>query len=458
MNLGQFKNKKIAILGAGKEGMAMVRFLSDVGAIIEIRDRNYDLRTMNYELRTGSDYLQDLDQFDFIVRSPGIPWLTPEIQAARQKGVTVTSQTQIFFDLCPAHIIGVTGTKGKSTTASLIAHILKTAGRNVWLGGNIGESPIEWLDQLTVDDVVVLELSSFQLQGLTASPEVALVLDITTEHLDYHRDTAEYVEAKRQLVAHQKSANFAVFDADSLSIVHFAASTKAGTWWFSDHKYVNRGVRVKTVDGRPNLILQNEAFEATICVCDQLTIKGPHNWRNAAAASTVAVIEQVPTKTVARALKNFEPLPHRLQELGVKQGRLWVDDSVSTAPDALIAALATYTDNSLVLIVGGSRKGYGFERLATEIVRRDVKVVVLIGDTAAEIGQEIKQAAAALNHQPPLLVGGGVAMPDILAEALQHSKKGDTIIFSPACASFGLFKNVYDRAERFTAAFRELAP
>lgn len=465
MKLDQFKHKKVAIIGAGVEGRAMAKYLTNIGAIITLCDRKSAVEISSedgrrktedgkrktedgkYQIRSGTGYLDNLDQFDIIVRSPGVPWLTPELEVAREIGILVTSQTEIFIQNCPVKVIGVTGTKGKSTTASLIAHILKTSGKKVRLGGNIGEPIIDWLNDLTSDETVVLELSSFQLQGLGVSPHIAVVLDIGLEHLDHHLNRDEYVAAKRTIVEHQKPSDIAVIDADSLTAVEYAASTLAKVWWFSRKNFVDPGVYVKDIAGERWFEGRSLMTEKLILPVSDVQLTGDHALSNVAAACTVALSLGISEENIAEAVANFAGLPHRLHNLGQFGERIWIDDASATAPSATIAALESTSTS--VLIVGGSSKGYGFLDLAEAILDRPPKAIIYIGQTGGEIKSLVESISSTKNVDCPRFVDGGNSMSEIVKNAVKSSVTGDTILFSPASASFGLFKNASDRAEQF---------
>ena len=248
----RFSGKKVAIIGAGKEGTAVAEFLFGLGAIIQIRDYNKELKVKSEKLKVrevsiivGDKYLDGIGGVDIIVRSPGVPYLTPEIQIAKKNGVIITSQTELFLQYCAHHTIAVTGTKGKSTTSSLLYQLLQDGGKKVRYGGNIGEPFINWLGNIDRKETAVLELSSFQLEGDLASPHIAVVLDITEEHLDHHQSLDEYVEAKSNIVSHQRKSDLAILNADSLTSVKFAMLTRACKFWFSTKKYIDPGVFVK---------------------------------------------------------------------------------------------------------------------------------------------------------------------------------------------------------------------
>lgn len=458
MTMNSFDNKKIAVLGAGKEGLAMAMWLAERRATVDVRDKDaskqIDLPNTNgITHHFGPDYLDDLEQFDLVVRSPGIPWLTPELERARKLGVTITSQTELFLQRCPAKVIGVTGTKGKSTTASLIFHILQTAGRKVRLAGNIGTVMINWLDELNEDETVILEMSSFQLQGLTVSPHISVVLDITQDHLDHHRNKAEYISAKQTIMEHQWQSDFAVLNADSLVVTALAGITQAKTYWFSSHKFVDQGAHVKEIDGKHWLVVQDgfdDPVERAITPVDGLPLKGEHNWTNMAAACSVGLIENISVEHMQKALQTFNGLPHRLQEISQAKKRLWVDDAVSTAPESTIAALKAYDGNPVVVVIGGRSKGQPYDELVEYLLAYPPKATLLIG----EVGVVLQPQLAQLPNVE--LISSTSNMHDIINSALTASRPGDTILFSPGCASFDMFKNVYDRADQFVAAVKSL--
>lgn len=448
----RFRDKKVAILGAGKEGLAMAKFLSGFGAKIEIRDQDGNKKFFIKNqapkealIVVGMSYLENLNEFDFIIRSPGIPWLNSELENARQSGVEVISQIELFLQYCPCKVVGVTGTKGKSTTSTLIAEILRSGGENVRLGGNIGEVIIDWLNEIENNDVVVLELSSFQLQGLTVSPNISVVLDITTEHLDHHKSVVEYSDAKSHIVKNQKHGDFAILDYDSITSSSYVPLTKATVSWFSGKHEVINGAYY--LDGK---YYYNDGKAGEIVVDSKdVRLFGRHNYSNVAAAITAAKLMGIKNEIIISVLKKFSGLPHRLQKLGLVAGRDWVDDAYATAPDATIAALESLTSTSMILIVGGSSKGYGFDMLADRIIKRKPKTVIAIGQTGHEISALIKNGCGENAADCPVILEGAKNMNEIIDLAMNNSAEGDTILFSPGCASFGMFKNAADRANQF---------
>ncbi len=401
-------DKKIAILGLGINNRHLADYFTAKNIPYDVLDKWTE----------PDDLMGQLDKYNIVFRTPGIPYQSQLIQDALSKGVNVYSQTKLFFDLCPCPIIGVTGTKGKGTTSSLIYSILKQAGKNTWLAGNIGKDPFEFLDQIKPSDFVVLELSSFQLQDLHRSPHVAVVLNITTDHVNpllkmaTHYTHQEYVEAKSTIVKHQKPDDFAVLHPDLPE-------------WF---KNLGEG---KKSEIKPNAVSHMKT-----------KLLGRHNFENISAAVETARILKIDESVIEQAVAEFEPLPHRLQYILGTDGITYVNDSFSTNEDSTVAAIKALPQ-PLVLILGGSDKGHDYKLLAKEIVTAlNVKGVVVIG----EVADRIRKALG--NYSGPILDGGNT-MPEIVNAARSLAKSGDAILLSPAAASFGLFNDYKERGYLF---------
>jgi len=439
MNL---KNKKIAVLGLGTEGEDVYRYLISQGAkditvfdqkAEEIEDKINELRITNYEL--GPDYLKNgLRGFDVIFRSPAFRLSLPEIVEAKNSGAVITSTTKLFFDLCPAKIIGVTGTKGKGTTSTLIYEILKKEGRKVFLAGNIGEPMLALLPRLDKKSWVVLELSSFQLQDLEKSPNIAVVLFITSEHLDYHSSTEEYIQAKANLVRWQKKSDFAVLNSDNQTSSSFASLTPAKVYYFSKEKRVN-GAFVK--DGQIYL------FDKLVGPTNKLQILGVHNWENICAACTAAFLAGADLDSIKEVVFSFKGLEHRLEFVREIGGIKFYNDSFSTTPETTIAAIRAFSQ-PIILITGGSEKGSDYTKLGKEISQSKVKTLILIGKTA----QKIKEAVQKAGFRGKLIYKPG-GMKEVVERAFAEAQKGDVVLLSPACASFDMFENYKDRGWQF---------
>jgi UDP-N-acetylmuramoylalanine--D-glutamate ligase len=264
--------------------------------------RNPEIKKEEVALYLGRNYLEDLNQAEIVFKSPGIPLLLPEIQAAIKEGIIFSSQIEFFFDYCPATIIGVTGTKGKGTTATLIYEILKASGKDVYLGGNIGLPAISFLDKLDDRSIVVLELSSFQLQSLKESPHIAVVLNVTEDHLDYHSSVREYREAKKSIVKYQTKDNFAVINTDYPIPKEFARETKGQKYYFSRKTRTNGCY----IDGKDNIILETAQGIVQIAATKDLLLRGRHNLENVAAAVLASYLAKANIKAITETVKNFK--------------------------------------------------------------------------------------------------------------------------------------------------------
>ncbi|MFV0484845.1 MAG: UDP-N-acetylmuramoyl-L-alanine--D-glutamate ligase [Candidatus Saccharimonadales bacterium] len=400
---------KIAILGYGVEGKSVEKYFLEAGAEITIFDE-----------AQGDDFgAIDFGGYDLVFRSPSV---RPE----KINSANVTSVTRYFFDKCPAKIIGVTGTKGKGTTCSLIAAILREAGKKVWLVGNIGVPAIGVLNEVGADDVVVYEMSSFQLWDLEKSPHVAVITTIESDHMDVHRDFDEYLQAKANIVRHQTDGDVVIFDKTSADATRLAE--------------MSAGEQIGYPSGNFAELL------------DALAIPGEHNRKNGEAAilacGQMGVSDEAAIK---RGLGSFDGLPHRLKLVREWRGVKFYDDSISTTPGSAIAAIRAFAEPK-ILILGGSRKGASFAGLAKEIVESNVKKVYLIGVSADEIGELLK----ADGYMATENLGMDKTMADIVKITTSGAEAGDVVVLSPACASFDMFKSYADRGEQFIAGVEKL--
>ena len=428
---------KIAILGYGVEGESVYNYY---------RALHPDAQFVAYDnkpepknaLPDGVEFVGGVKDFkgidvDIAVKTPAIaPW---------NVGVSgeVTTMTREFIKRCPAPIIGVTGTKGKGTTSSLITSILEAAGKKTWLVGNIGVGAFDVLDQISSDDIVVYELSSFQLWDLDVSPHIAVVLGIEPEHLDVHKDMDDYVAAKANIAAHQKATDTVVYK-DGNSYAMEIARQSAG-----EHIPYQSDVHAHV---RDNYFYYGEQ---EICSVDVLRIPGIHNQDNACAAMTAIWSWVQDGDVIARGLAAFEGLPHRLKFVRELDGVMYYDDSIATTPGSAIAALEAFTQPK-VIILGGSYKGSVYDELAKKITASNVRKILLIGDEAPKIEAAIK--AEGVTQYTNL--GLSVTMSDIVSEAKQSAQSGDVVILSPSCASFDMFRSYVDRGEQFIRAVQNL--
>lgn len=462
--LEKLQNKKIAILGFGVEGISVARFLLKQNISFTILDKKSEqvLQTMYSEIYTqlhdkhmvfmcGEEYLSHVEEFDVIIRSPGISILTPELVVAQKKGINMTSLTKLFFELCPAPIIGVTGTKGKGTTSTLITNMLTASGKKAFLGGNIGQPPLDFLDEVTKDSVVVLELSSFQLQDLGASPadakamagrpHIAVVLMITSEHLDYHATTEEYIDAKRNILRFQTAQDYAVINRDYLASNESDIHTDASVYFVSrEREVIDQGCFLK----EHAVWVRKNGKDEKIINTDDIALLGKHNLENVCAAVMAASLAGVGKEAMVAILKTFTGLPHRLELVAESNGVKYYDDSFSTTPETAIAAIESF-DQPEIFILGGSSKGADFSELGEVISHaRNIKAIIGIGNEWEKIKEKITNEKLSIT-----IIENLKTMKEIVLEASEIAVSGDVVLLSPACASFDMFKNYKDRGEQF---------
>lgn len=407
-----FKSKKVAIIGYGIEGQDAEKFLSSRGAIVTILDQ-----------KDNPKYLDNLNSFDIIVRSPGVYPYKKEIIEATKNSVLVTTPTNIFFEECLGLTIGVTGTKGKGTTSTLIYEILKNAGKDVYLGGNIGKPLLQLLPNLNKESVVVMEMSSFQLIDTKYSPDIAVVLNVTSDHMDWHMDINEYMNAKKNIVRFQSDKNFAVTNSEYQSSKSFSEGVKSKVIFFSKNDLDDKYKR-------------------------ELILRGEHNLENIAAAVTVAGILEIDEKTIIKSISEFKGLEHRLEFVREINGIKFYNDSFATGPQPTIAAIKSFTEDETI-ILGGSDKGLNYEELGNVINNSpNVKNIILIGLIRNEIKKYIK------NKNVIDLETN--TMDKIVSKAFEITSPGGVIILSPAAASFDMFKDYKDRGNQFKKAVNNL--
>lgn len=451
-----FAGKDIAIIGFGLEGQAMADFLIKEGARVMVCDEREDLEhTEAFETRRGQDirwqcgeaYLKGIEKFPIIVRSPGFPLSHPALRRATSKGAEVTSLTKIFFDRCPAPIIGITGTKGKGTTSTLIYEMLKRSRKTVHLVGNIGVPAITVLPKIKKTDWVVFELSSYQLQDMTVSPTIAVVLGLTVDHQDHHKSPREYYEAKSSIVKFQKPHDAAIFMVDYPETKRFEAYARGRIFETSRHHGVKNGtyamgdVVLREMYGKTEEIVHRK----------DIKLKGEHNLENVSAAVTAATLAGASLPGIRSALKSFAGLPNRLELVATVNGVEYWNSSYGTTPETTVAAARAFTE-PIILMLGGSEKNHDYTAMGEALVDTTVKVVVGIGMTAPKMHDAIKKAAKAADKQAPIFIEGGPTMKTMMAAARKFAKPGDVILLAPGAASFDRFKNYTDRGNLFREA------
>ncbi len=447
---------KITILGYGLQGKAALEYWGQAGNEITICDANQIAVPEGIKSVFGSDYLNNLHEYDLIVRSPGLhPQNIIDNNTDHPEVIEkVTTVTNEFFRVCPAPIIAVTGTKGKGTTSSLIAKILESAGHHVHLGGNIGTPPLELLkNNIQNTDWVVLELANFQTIDLKYSPHIAVCLMVTAEHLDWHNDFYEYVKAKEQLFAHQTPQNIAVYNSLNTYSEEIADSSQARKL-----SYEVPAIGQEPIETNGAYIQDSHIYMQghKICKVHDVKLLGRHNLENVCAsiAATWTIVGYQP-KIYKKVLQAFTGLEHRLEMVANINGVTYVNDSFGTTPETAIVAIKSFNQPK-IMILGGSDKGAEFSELAQTIINGNVKYVIGIGVMGPKIINTIK-AYDAEKKIGTTLLDASVKMPEIIEQANKLAVKGDVVLLSPACASFDMFENYIERGVQFKQVVQALA-
>lgn len=449
-----FKKKKVAILGFGVEGESSVRFFVAEGATVTVLDKKSkeeidqavqgELTARGVEWQVGEGYLDNLEAFDLVVRSPGVK-LDKKITDSLPENIILTSQLQLFFDLCPCPVIGVTGTKGKGTTSSLIYEMLKNSDKDAYIGGNIGKPPLDFLNTLTHQSITILEMSSFQLQDVHTSPHIAVMLMTVPEHMDYHTDMPEYVDAKRNILRFQKDSDFAVINRD------YPPTHESDIFTDGQVFYVTRE-RDSLIQGcfvKENAvwIRRGEVEKKIIDVKDIKlpgSLIGGHNLENVCAAVMVVTLLGVNKENIVSVLQTFAGLEHRLEFVREVAGVRYFDDSFSTTPETAIAAIEAFKEPE-ILILGGSSKKSDFTELG-RVIRdaKNIKAIIGIGEEWPKIKSQVISSKSQV-----VLIEGAKDMRTVVVAAAKIAKPGDVVLLTPACASFDMFKNYKERGEKF---------
>lgn len=451
----KWRGQKVAVVGLGVSNVPLVRYLVGAGAEVVVCDqktpkdlgpRLKQLAGLPVEYQLGKGYLIGLENFDTVFLSPGIPKDLPEIVHLRQVGVPISTEIEVFFELCPAPIIGITGSSGKTTTTTLIGRILvATGGRRVFVGGNIGNSLLDDVHIMTPHDVVVLELSSFQLELLPCSPHVALVTNVTANHLDVHKTMAAYIDAKRHIYAFQRDSDHAVFNYDDEITRSMAAECPSQVSYFSRTSESPRGAFLR--DGL--IVLRDVGFtegtEEVICPIHSVRLLGIHNWENVLAAVTVSAVCGASRDAMIEVITSFEGVAHRLELVKEVDGVRFYNDSIATTPARAIAGIRAFSE-PIVLIAGGYDKNLPFDEFAEAVLER-VKAVVLIGVTAGKIESAIREKQRYLGGEITLVRAS--TFDAAVEKAKELANPGDVVLMSPACASYDMFRNFEERGNRF---------
>ena len=443
------RGKSIAVIGMGVSNTPLIKMMLRSELQVTVCDKSPrerveevagELESLGAKLQLGENYLDKLSRFDVIFRTPGLSPNTPQLKEAVEKGSTLTSEMELFFQLCPCKIIGVTGSDGKTTTTTLISEFLKEAGYNVYLGGNIGKPLLPDVAGMSAEDVAVVELSSFQLMSMKRSPNVAVFTNLSPNHLDYHHTMEEYTAAKLNIFSHQKPGDRAVFNFDNDITRSLAKTAPAEVMLFSRKQKLEEGVYL-----RDNAIwLTNKMGSREVLPLGDIQLPGVHNIENYMAA-IAAVDGIVPDKCVRAVAQRFTGVEHRIELVRELDGVKYYNDSIGTSPTRTMACLDSF-NQKLILIAGGYDKGVPFTQLGVEMVKK-VKVLILTGATASAIRAAVEGAEGF--DESGLEIIETADLPAAVAAAQGAAVSGDVVVLSPACAAFDQFKNFMERGKVF---------
>lgn len=431
-------NKSILILGMGREGLSTLRFLQKhfPEKKIALADKN-EVQIENQQNITthfGETYLDQLENYQIIIKTAGIPLSTPEIQNAIAKGSQILSNTQIFFTLCEGTIIGITGTKGKSTTSKLIYEVLHSTHQNSVLLGNIGEAPLNQLEKINQATLVVDELSCHQLAELKNSPQVAVVLEIKPEHLDYYKDFEEYFAAKTAIVRYQKKADYLILDEDLASSQKMATLSLAQKLTYS----LKENLKATVYQQEKTIFYQGEAIIKTT----EIPLLGQHNLYNVMPAIIVGKLFKVPNDQIRKTIQNFKSLAHRLELVAAIDQVKYFDDSIAVNPHATVMAIKSFPKGSVILLAGGYERNQDFTELSQVIIDYQVKYLVVMPDTGKRLLDFVLQ-------KKPIPHVYAETLEEAVLVARETAHSGDVILLSPASASFNDYANYEERGKAF---------
>ena len=443
------KGKKVTFVGIGTSNIPLIEMFAEKGAIVSACDRQtYEKLGENAiraekagaKLILGDDYLKNIDT-DILFRSPGTPFYKEELEDLKKKGVVVTSEMEVFFDLCPCKIIAITGSDGKTTTTTIISELLKAQGYNVHLGGNIGKPLLPEIESINADDYAVVELSSFQLISMRKSPEISVVTNLAPNHLDIHKDMQEYVDSKKNIVLHQNAFSKTVLNLDNDISNSFEAYVRGQLVKFSRQADVSNGAYLE--DG---MIIYNDYGKKTNVVSiKDIKIPGMHNVENYMAAIS-AVWGLVTVENIQNVAKNFGGVAHRAEFVRELNGVRYYNDSIASSPTRTASGTLSLYDEKIIIIAGGYDKHIPYEPLGPVICDK-VKTLILLGDTAEKIKEAVVNSENYSNNNPEIIMVNN--MDEAVKTAYNLAKEGDIVSMSPASASFGLYKNFEERGNHF---------
>ena len=451
------KFRKVAVIGLGVSNLPLLDYLHDKKSTVTIfDDRNIDelpkeivekITNYGFNFSFGKNSLEKLQNFDLIFRSPSCLPTKPELQAEIKRGAIVTTEIELLMKMCPSKIIGVTGSDGKTTTTSLIYAILKDAGYNTYLGGNIGTPLFTKLEEMQPEDIVVLELSSFQLMGMEVSPNIAVITNITPNHLNIHKDFEEYINAKKNIFKFQNENDILILNYDNEITKNCSKEANGKVIFFSGKEKLDNGYIID--EGIIKICV--DKIRKHILNVDEVILRGEHNYENIATA-LAATSTLVDLDVAIQTVKNFKPVAHRLEFVRELDGVKWYNDSASSSPTRTLAGINSYKEE-IVLIAGGYDKNLDYKPLAKPILDK-VSTLILMGQTSGKIFDCVKEEMEKENKKIPIYVVDD--LDNAIKTAKKYAKPNQVVLFSPASASFDMFKNAVQRGELFKEKVNKL--
>jgi len=455
--LKSLKNKKVALCGIGRSHLPLIKLFSKYGAVViacdkrtesELGDAAVEAVNAGAKLRLGDSYLDGLDA-DIVFRTPGMRYYMDELVKLREKGVAVTSEMEVFFDLCPCKIIAVTGSDGKTTTTTIISEFLKAEGKTVHLGGNIGKPLLPEIESISEADYAVVELSSFQLISMRRSPDVAVVTNLAPNHLDIHKDMQEYIDSKRNIILHQNAFSRSVLNLDNEISNSFSDDVRGTLFKFSRCQKVDNGAYMNE-DG--NIIISVKGAETVIMNKSEIKIPGMHNVENYLAAIS-AVWGDVSAESIVKVAGSFGGVAHRNEFVRELNGVRYYNDSIASSPTRTALGTLSLYDSKIIVILGGYDKHLDYIELGELIVKK-VSTAIIMGATGPKIEKAILEAEGYSEGCPNIIKADN--MEQAVARAAEIAVSGDIVSLSPASASFDLYRNFEERGEHFKKIVNEL--
>ena len=443
------KGKKVTFCGIGTSNLPLIELFAKNSADVYACDKkSYEQLGENAKIAEkagaklilGDDYLKNLDT-DILFRSPGTPFYKEELEEMKSRGVVVTSEMEVFFDLCPCKIIAVTGSDGKTTTTTIISEMLKAAGFNVHLGGNIGKPLLPEIESISPEDFAVVELSSFQLISMRKSPDIAVVTNLAPNHLDIHKDMQEYVDAKKNIILHQNAFSKAVLNLDNDIANSFDKDVRGQVSKFSRRNTVKNGAYLNGT----TIVYSDYGRETSVMDIKDIKIPGMHNVENYLAAVT-ALWGIVTPEIMKKVAQEFSGVAHRAEFVREFDGVKYYNDSIASSPTRTALGTLSLYDEKIIIIAGGYDKHIPYEPLGPVICKK-VKTLILLGDTAEKIKKAVTECGEYSENNPKIIMVNN--MEEAVNEARENAVKGDIVSLSPASASFGLYKNFEERGNHF---------